>query len=88
MESFSEGFLGAIVVQEGGVANVGAAIAFVAETEAEIDAAKSKAGGTASVSNGAAPPPPAEVGSRAAALLACCYPNAVWLRIWQSWAGL
>ena len=47
------------MVEEGGVANVGAAIAFVAESEAEIDAAKAKAGGSAQAagSNGAAPPP-------------------------------
>ena len=63
VESFSEGFLGAIVVDEGGVANVGSPIAFVAETEAEIEAAKEKAGGTSSSSNGASAPSaqPAEV---------------------------
>ncbi len=34
VESFAEGILGAIVVGEGERANVGAAIAFVAETQA------------------------------------------------------
>lgn len=61
VESFSEGYLGAIVVEEGGVANVGAAIAFVAETEAEIQAAKDKAGGSAAAPSNGASPPPAEV---------------------------
>jgi pyruvate dehydrogenase E2 component (dihydrolipoamide acetyltransferase) len=45
VESFAEGILGSIVVPEGGVANVGNAIAYIAETEADIDAAKAKAGG-------------------------------------------
>jgi pyruvate dehydrogenase E2 component (dihydrolipoamide acetyltransferase) len=43
VESFYEGYLGAIAVPEGEVAPVGAAIAYVAETEAEIEAAKQKA---------------------------------------------
>ena len=55
VESFSEGFLGAIVIQEGGVASVGSPIAFIAETEAEIEEAKGKAGSSA------APAPQAEV---------------------------
>jgi pyruvate dehydrogenase E2 component (dihydrolipoamide acetyltransferase) len=50
VESFAEGILGSIVVNEGERANVGAAIAFIAETEADLDEAKKKAG-----SNGAAP---------------------------------
>ena len=44
VESFSEGILGAIVIPEGGVATVGAAIAYIAESEADLDAAKQKAG--------------------------------------------
>lgn len=55
VESFSEGFLGGIVIGEGGVANVGEPIAYVAESEAELEEAKSKANGGG---NGAAPPPP------------------------------
>lgn len=55
VESFSEGILGAIVVPEGGVAPVGQPIAYIAESEADLDAAKAKAGGAAP----AAPPPPA-----------------------------
>jgi len=45
VESFAEGILGAIVVPEGGVATVGSPIAFVAETEADLEAAKAKAAG-------------------------------------------
>lgn len=55
VESFSEGILGAIVVPEGGVAPVGQPIAYIAESESDLDAAKAKAGGAAP----AAPPPPA-----------------------------
>ncbi|WIA09391.1 hypothetical protein OEZ85_008797 [Tetradesmus obliquus] len=52
VEAFAEGILGSIVVNEGERANVGAAIAFIAETEADLDEAKKKAG-----SNGAAAAP-------------------------------
>ena len=45
VESFSEGILGAIVIKEGEMANVGSAIAYIAETEADLAAAKAKAGG-------------------------------------------
>ncbi|KAI7844732.1 hypothetical protein COHA_001617 [Chlorella ohadii] len=47
VESFAEGILGAIVVPEGGVAGVGTPIAFVAETEADLEAAKAKASAAA-----------------------------------------
>ncbi|MDJ0704237.1 MAG: dihydrolipoamide acetyltransferase family protein [Leptolyngbyaceae cyanobacterium MO_188.B28] len=40
VESFYEGFLATIVVEAGDVASVGAAIALLAETEAEIEAAQ------------------------------------------------
>ncbi|MBW4564284.1 MAG: 2-oxo acid dehydrogenase subunit E2 [Mojavia pulchra JT2-VF2] len=43
VESFYEGYLAHILVQAGDSANVGAAIAFIAETEAEIETAKSAA---------------------------------------------
>ncbi|WP_008310369.1 dihydrolipoamide acetyltransferase family protein [Leptolyngbya sp. PCC 6406] len=56
VESFYEGFLAAIVVEAGDVAPVGHAIALLAETEAEIEAAKAQA---ASVSSGAAAAPAA-----------------------------
>jgi len=42
VESFNDGYLGKIVVGEGGVASVGSAIAYLADTEADIDEAKSK----------------------------------------------
>ncbi|MBW4671601.1 MAG: 2-oxo acid dehydrogenase subunit E2 [Cyanomargarita calcarea GSE-NOS-MK-12-04C] len=51
VETFYEGYLATILVQAGDSAPVGAAIAFVAETEAEIEEAKQKAnsgGATAS----------------------------------------
>jgi pyruvate dehydrogenase E2 component (dihydrolipoamide acetyltransferase) len=53
VESFHEGILAAIVVEAGGVAPVGQAIALLAETEAEIEEAKQRA---ASGSAGGAEP--------------------------------
>lgn len=50
VESFSNGILGAIVINEGGVANVGEPIAYIAESEADLEAAKAKGSGS-----GAAP---------------------------------
>lgn len=46
VESFNDGILGAIVTQEGEVANVGDAIAYIAESDADVEAAKAKAGGS------------------------------------------
>ncbi|PLZ53791.1 branched-chain alpha-keto acid dehydrogenase subunit E2, partial [Fischerella thermalis WC442] len=43
VESFYEGYLAHIIVQAGETAPVGAAIALLAETEAEIETAKSQA---------------------------------------------
>ena len=43
VESFFDGYLAVIAVEDGEMAAVGAPIAFVAETEAEIDAAKAMA---------------------------------------------
>lgn len=45
VESFYEGYLATIIVSSGDVAPVGAAIALVAETEAEIETAKQQATG-------------------------------------------
>ncbi len=64
VESFNAGYMAAIVVEAGGTAPVGEAIALIAETEAEMDAAKQKAasltGGAASGSgSGSATPAPA-----------------------------
>lgn len=53
VESFHEGILATILVNEGESALVGSTIAFLAETEAEIEEAKSRVQ-TASASNGSA----------------------------------
>lgn len=56
VESFAEGILGSIVVNEGERANVGASIAFIAESEADMAEAKKKggsAGGAAAAPAGA-----------------------------------
>ena len=45
VESFNDGILGAIVTQEGEMASVGNPIAYIAESEADLEAAKAKAGG-------------------------------------------
>ncbi|MEM8809658.1 MAG: biotin/lipoyl-containing protein, partial [Cyanobacteria bacterium P01_G01_bin.38] len=60
VESFYEGYLASIVVEAGDVAPVGGAIALLAETEAEIEAAKQKA---ASLASGGAASSAAAVGS-------------------------
>ncbi|MBD1923223.1 2-oxo acid dehydrogenase subunit E2 [Microcoleus sp. FACHB-831] len=59
VESFYEGYLASIVVPAGGVAPVGAAIALVAETEAEIETAKQQAPGSSVPSQSASETPPA-----------------------------
>ncbi|XP_020251241.1 dihydrolipoyllysine-residue acetyltransferase component 4 of pyruvate dehydrogenase complex, chloroplastic-like [Asparagus officinalis] len=43
VETFYDGYLASIMVEEGGVTPVGSAIALLAETEAEIEQARSKA---------------------------------------------
>ncbi|KAK9826444.1 hypothetical protein WJX81_006580 [Elliptochloris bilobata] len=57
VESFSEGILGAIVIPEGGVANVGEPIAYIAETADDLEAAKSRGNGAGG--NGASTAAPA-----------------------------
>ncbi|KAK2630896.1 hypothetical protein EUGRSUZ_L03768 [Eucalyptus grandis] len=57
VETFYDGYLAAIMVEEGGVAAVGSAIALLAETEEEIAEARSRAGDGSSSSP---PPPPLE----------------------------
>jgi pyruvate dehydrogenase E2 component (dihydrolipoamide acetyltransferase) len=59
VESFHEGILAAIVVEAGGTAPVGEAIALLAETEAEVDAAKQQAAAKAGALGGEAAPTPA-----------------------------
>lgn len=54
VESFVEGVLGSITIPEGGTATVGEAIAYIAETEADLAEAQAKGSGGA-----VAPPPPA-----------------------------
>ncbi|NJN72388.1 MAG: 2-oxo acid dehydrogenase subunit E2 [Limnothrix sp. RL_2_0] len=56
VETFNAGFLAAIVVEAGDEAPVGSAIAFVADTEAEIEEAKQKA---AALKSGGSSPAPA-----------------------------
>ncbi|KAA8546327.1 hypothetical protein F0562_002934 [Nyssa sinensis] len=51
VETFYDGYLAAIMVEEGGVAAVGSAIALLAETEDEIVEAKSKASNLSSPSS-------------------------------------
>ncbi|XP_058087182.1 dihydrolipoyllysine-residue acetyltransferase component 5 of pyruvate dehydrogenase complex, chloroplastic [Magnolia sinica] len=71
VETFYDGYLAAIIVDEGGVAAVGSAIALLAESEEEISEARSKAAAASSPSGEslapavsaekpviAAPPPP------------------------------
>lgn len=60
VETFYEGYLGAIVTPAGESAPVGSAIAYVAETKAEIEEAKQKAAGQLSSSNGSAAPQKSE----------------------------
>lgn len=56
VESFEDGFLGAIVVDEGGSAGVGSPIAFIAESEGEIADAKAKAGSSSAAAPAAEAP--------------------------------
>ncbi|KAG0480552.1 hypothetical protein HPP92_011410, partial [Vanilla planifolia] len=59
VETFYDGYLAAIMVEEGGVAAVGSAIALLAETEEEIPLAKTQASSSsAAPPQASAPPPP------------------------------
>lgn len=59
VESFYEGYLATIIVSAGDTAPVGAAIALVAETEAEIESAKQQAAGKSQPAAKSATPEPA-----------------------------
>ncbi|CAN6686294.1 unnamed protein product [Malus baccata var. baccata] len=59
VETFYDGYLASIMVEEGGVAAVGSAIALLAETEDEIAEAKTKANSSSAAPAPAAPAPPA-----------------------------
>jgi len=71
VESFNEGYLAAILVGEGEEAAVGAAIALLAETEAEIEMAKQQA-----ASSPSATPEPAAVAPQSSAPAASAAPPA------------
>ena len=58
VESFNEGYLAVILVEAGQEAPVGNAIALIAETKGEIEAAKQKAGSLKGGGSGAATPKP------------------------------
>ena len=58
VETFYDGFIGSIVVPDGATAAVGEPIAYIAESEADLEEAKSKAGAGAPAA--AAAPPAAE----------------------------
>ncbi len=60
VETFYEGYLGVIITPAGESAPVGSAIAYVAETKAEIEEAKLKAAGKSSSQNGSATPQQSE----------------------------
>ncbi|KAE8701860.1 Dihydrolipoyllysine-residue acetyltransferase component 4 of pyruvate dehydrogenase complex [Hibiscus syriacus] len=68
VESFHEGFLAAIMVDEGGVAPVGSAIALLAETEDEIAEAKAKSQSSSSSSHQAVEEQPKQIEEAAPAL--------------------
>ncbi|KAG6592230.1 Dihydrolipoyllysine-residue acetyltransferase component 5 of pyruvate dehydrogenase complex, partial [Cucurbita argyrosperma subsp. sororia] len=73
VETFYDGYLAAIMVDEGGVAPVGSAIALLAETEDEISVAKSRAADPSSASASASPASekiPENVGAATAAPVA------------------
>ncbi|MBD2111622.1 2-oxo acid dehydrogenase subunit E2 [Nodosilinea sp. FACHB-141] len=58
VESFHEGILAAIVVEAGGTAPVGEAIALLAETEAEVETAKQQAAAKSGTAGGDSAPNP------------------------------
>ncbi|MFN6463737.1 MAG: dihydrolipoamide acetyltransferase family protein [Nostoc sp. DedVER02] len=70
VETFYEGFLAHIIVEAGETAPVGSAIAFIAETEAEIEQAKSLAnsGGAAASTTSSPEPIPATASTSTPAL--------------------
>ncbi|KAG2261500.1 hypothetical protein Bca4012_013757 [Brassica carinata] len=68
VETFYDGYLAAIVVGEGETAPVGAAIGLLAETEAEIEEAKSKAASKSSSAPPVVPSPPPATSSPAPAI--------------------
>lgn len=70
VETFYEGFLAHIIVEAGETAPVGSAIAFIAETEAEIEQAKSLANSSGAAATTISSPEPATTASAATPALA------------------
>ncbi len=66
VETFYEGFLAHIIVEAGETAPVGSAIAFIAETEAEIEQAKSLANSSGVAASATSSPEPIAVTASAA----------------------
>jgi len=75
VETFYEGFLAHIIVEAGETAPVGSAIAFIAETEAEIEQAKSLANSFGVVANATSSPEPIAAGTASAATPALASQN-------------
>lgn len=75
VESFYEGYLATIIVDAGGVAPVGEAIAFIAETEAEIETAKQQAKSAPAAATPAPAPAPAPVAAAPAPVAATARSN-------------
>ncbi|MEH2082009.1 MAG: dihydrolipoamide acetyltransferase family protein [Nostoc sp.] len=70
VETFYEGFLAHIIVEAGETAPVGSAIAFIAETEAEIETAKSQANSSGAATTTSSPEPVTATASVATPALA------------------
>ncbi|RFP62755.1 MAG: 2-oxo acid dehydrogenase subunit E2 [Limnothrix sp. CACIAM 69d] len=75
VESFNEGYMAAIVVDAGGSAAVGSTIALIAETEAEIEAAKAQAAGLGGGASAPAATAPASAAAPVAAPAAAAPSN-------------
>ncbi|MEH2375706.1 dihydrolipoamide acetyltransferase family protein [Nostoc sp.] len=75
VETFYEGFLAYIIVQAGETAPVGSAIAFIAETEAEIEQAKSLANSGSVAASATSSPEPIAAGTASSATPALASQN-------------
>ncbi|MHC5725120.1 MAG: dihydrolipoamide acetyltransferase family protein, partial [Nostoc sp.] len=75
VETFYEGFLAHIIVEAGETAPVGSAIAFIAETEAEIEQAKSLANSGGVAASATSSPEPIAAGTASAATPALASQN-------------
>ncbi|MHC5933534.1 dihydrolipoamide acetyltransferase family protein [Nostoc sp.] len=75
VETFYEGFLAHIIVEAGETAPVGSAIAFIAETEAEIETAKSLANSGGGAASAISSPEPIPAGTASAATPALASQN-------------